>query len=244
MNPKRLIRRTSSWLLLVLLWAGCSHATDVSQIPADELYAQGELALRNRKWSDAVLAFERFTLQFPTHPRVAEARFRLGEAHFGRKEYITAATEFSRLAMDYPAGPWADDARFKVCESYARLSPKRQLDQQYTIAALDHCQALEAYYPDSEYLPRATALAKEMLNKLGMKEFDKGEHYYKRGAIDSAIIYFESTAREFPETDAAPESLYRLFQAYTRLGYKEEADAAKAKLLKDYPESNAAKRAQ
>ncbi|MGH7460553.1 MAG: outer membrane protein assembly factor BamD, partial [Longimicrobiales bacterium] len=175
---------------------------------------------------------------------VQEARFRLAEAFYGKKEFISAATEFSRLASDYPNSEWADDSRLKVCESYGRLSPKAPLDQQYTKAAYDHCAAFEGLYPNSEFVGRARELAGQMMNRLAEKDYRIGEHYYKRKCFDCSITYFEMTVREYPVSDWAPRSLLRLFQAYTTIGYKEEADAAKARLIKDYPNSDAAREVQ
>src|SRR5688500_18984191 len=136
--------RNIAFASALLLVSACGAKTqDPATVTAESLYAEAELRFSNRKWTDAIAAFERFTLQFPTHARAPEARFRLAEAYYNKREYITAATEFARLASDYPAGPWADDARFKVCESYYKLAPKPPLDQQYTRAALDHCRSLE-----------------------------------------------------------------------------------------------------
>jgi outer membrane protein assembly factor BamD len=242
MNGRMNGRHVAKLLAVSVIAAGCfGRGPRIEQLGPDPLFQQGADALARRKWSDAILAFNSFSLRFPTHGRVAEARFRLGEAYFGKKEYITAAGEFDRLANDFPAGPWADDARFKVCESYSRLSPKPPLDQEYTRGALNHCLSLETYYPNSDLVPRAKEIAVEMLNRLADKEFGTGEYYYKRGAYDSGIVYFESTVREFPTTKAAPRALLRLFQTYTTLGYKEEAEAVKARLLKDYPESEQAR---
>ena len=233
------------YLAIVLLATACSaRGPQLDQLTADQLFERGSSALARRKWTEAIESFQRFTLQFPTHPRTQEARMRLGDAHFGKREYLLAATEYSRLSSDFPAGPWADDARFKVCESYSRLSPKASLDQQYTQAAYDHCVAFESYYPNSDLLPRAKEIAAGMMNRLADKEFRAGDFYYKRRAFDSAIMYFESTIRTFPASTAAPRSLLRLFQAYTTIGYKEEADQAKERLLKDYPNSEAARELQ
>ncbi len=242
MNYTMSVRSSAKLLATALLAIGCSSRTgNLERLGADPLYERGTDALGRRKWADAILALSSFSLRFPTHPRVQEARFRLGEAYFGKKEYITAAGEFDRLANEYPAGPWADDSRFKVCESYYRLAPKPPLDQQYTRGALDHCLSLETYYPNSDYVPRARELAAELVNRLADKQFLAGDFYYKRGAYDSGIVYFEATLREFPTANAAPRSLLRLFQTYSKLGYKEEAEAAKARLLKDYPKSEQAR---
>jgi outer membrane protein assembly factor BamD len=239
------LRTFSQLLFLVLIAAACAaRGPRLDTLTADQLFERGMNALNARKWSVAIESFERFTLQFPTSPRAQEARYRLGEAFYGKKEFISSATEFSRLASDFPAGEFADDARFRVCDSYARLAPKPQLDPQYTRAAFDHCQAFEQLYPNSEFVPRAQQLALQMMNRLADKEYRAAEHYYKRRAYDSAIMYYELTLRAYPASTSAPRSLLRLFQTYSTLGYKEEADAAKARLLKDYPESEAAREVQ
>jgi outer membrane protein assembly factor BamD len=240
----RFFKRAALFSTLVALVACGKRPDAVQQLSPEALYEQAQAALERRDWSDAIELFERFMIQFPTHGRVAEARFRLGEAYFGKKEYITAGTEFSRLANDYPAGPWADDARFKVCESYQRLSPKPQLDQQYTRAAVDHCQSLLTYYPNSDFAPRAREVIMALRSKLAEKDFLTGNYYRKLKAYDSAIIYYDSAVRNYAETSVAPRALLALYETYQILGYKEEADAAKERLLKDYPSSPEAKQVQ
>src|SRR5688500_423666 len=116
------------WCAMLCLVTGCAgRGQSPETLTADQLFERAMTAYQNRKWTDAIESFERFTLQFPTNPRAQEARFRLADSYYNKKEYITAATEFARLASDFPAGNWADDARFKVCESYYQLSPKPQL---------------------------------------------------------------------------------------------------------------------
>jgi outer membrane protein assembly factor BamD len=235
-------RKFSLCFLIAVLTTGCwGHKQNLANMTADQLFARGQSAFERHKWTEAIESFERFTVAFPTHGRAAEARFKIGESYFGKREFITAATEFNRLSSDFPAGPWADDARYKVCESYVRLSPKPQLDQQYTQAALDHCQSLETFYPTSEYVEKARAFVTDLSNKLAEKQFRTGDWYYKRSAIDPALIYFEAIVRDYPATRVAPRALLRMYEAYTKLEYKEEADAAKARLLKEYPESDEAK---
>jgi outer membrane protein assembly factor BamD len=229
-------------VLVLLTVAACGKRPGaVEQLPPEGLYAQAQSAFDRHKWNDAVELFERFTIQYPTNPRASEARYRLGEAYFNKHEYVTAANEFSRLANDYPAGPWADDARFMVCRSYERLSPRAELDQNYTRAAIDHCQSLLTYYPTSDFAERAKEIIADLRSRLAQKEYLSGEFYMKRNAYDSAIIYFENAIRLYPDTSVAPRALLKLFETYEILGYKEEASSAKERLLKDYPSSPEAK---
>jgi outer membrane protein assembly factor BamD len=241
---RKLGKNVLAVITAVTIGACASSNLNLAQLGPDQLFERGITLLHDGKWTDAIAAFEQFTLQYATHPRVQEARFRLAEGYFGKKEYITAGNEFARLASDYPAGPWADDARFRVCESYYRLAPKTQLDQQYTRSAFDHCQSLITYFPQSEFVTRAQEMMVELRQKLADKELAAGEFYFKRNAYDSAIIYYEATLRDYPDTPQSPRALARLVEIYRILGYKEEEDAARQRLLKDYPESPEARAIQ
>ncbi len=224
---------------------GCASGRPAfTQMPADALLQFALTKLEARDWDEATQALQQFTFQFPTHARYQEARFRLGDAYFGKKEFITAAAEYSRLAGDHPAGEFADDARFRVCESYERLSPRAQLDQQYTEAAVDHCESLVAYYPDSPFVPRAREVAQNMRERLAEKMFLAGEFYFKLRAYDPALKYYDDTMKAYPTARIAPKVLLRMYEAYQRIGYADEAKDARDRLLRDFPTSDEAKRIQ
>jgi outer membrane protein assembly factor BamD len=224
--------------LLALTATACaSRGPALDNLDQESLFQHGMERLGDGDWSDAIAAFERFTLTFPTHARVPEARFRIGQAYVGRNEHVTAAMEFNRLATDFPAGPWADDARFEVCRAYYTLSPAPPRDQEYTVTAIDHCRSLILYYPESEYVPRAEEMLDRLVNKLAEKDFDTAEYYFRRRAYHSANIYYEGVATDYPETSWAPRALLRLHESYTRLGYEQEAEAATERLLREFPSS-------
>ncbi|HEX2168294.1 MAG TPA: outer membrane protein assembly factor BamD [Longimicrobiales bacterium] len=224
-------------LLAVGMTACASRGPTLEAMDQEALFQYGMERLRDEDWSGAIAAFERFTFTFPDNPRVAEARFRMGEAYAGRGEYVTAAMELNRLASDFPAGPWADDARFAVCNAYYELSPAPPRDQQYTATAIDHCRSLTLYYPESEYVPRAQEVMQELVNKLAQKDFETAEYYFRRRAYHSANIYYEGVAADYPETPWAPRALLRLHESYTILGYEEEAQEVRERLLRDFPSS-------
>ena len=229
-------------LLAVFFTGACAGSgTQIRTVEPTALFQEGMNKLNARKWSDAARAFERFTLEFPTDPRYQEARFHMAEAHFGQKEYITAATAFARLVGDYPGGEYADDAQAKVCESYYELSPESQLDQEYTLQALDQCNALVQFWPNSQFAPRAATMIQELTDKLARKIFEAGDYYYRRKAYDPAILYYEIAARDYPTSIYAPRALARMIQSYRILKYDTEEAETRARLLKEYPESPEAK---
>jgi outer membrane protein assembly factor BamD len=234
----RLLRTICLLILLAGTTGACaSRGPAFDRMDEEALFQYGMERLRARKWSDAITAFERFTLAYPNHPRVAEARYRLGDAYMGRREYVTAAMEYNRLVTEFPAGPWADDARFGVCRAYYELSPAPPRDQEYTATAVDHCRSLLTYYPESEYVPRATEILDELIDRLAEKDYENAEYYFRRRAYHSANIYYEWVVDNYPSTEWAPRALLRLHESYTRLGYEQEAEAARERLLREFPTS-------
>jgi outer membrane protein assembly factor BamD len=232
--------RSPNWSALVLLAVliACSSSPNPYRgLDADALFARAVAEAENRKWDNAVEAFEQFMFNFPTHAKVQEARYRLGEVYFNKKDYILAATEFARLADDFPTGEYGDDARFRVCESYARLSPRPQLDQEYSRSAIGHCRYLVASYPESEYAARADSIMRVMTNKLAEKAHQAGELYMRQNAIDSAILTFTNLLGQYPDAAIVPRTLLRLYKAYEKIGYNEEARETRDRLLKDFPDS-------
>ena len=127
-------------------------------------------------------------------------------------------------------------------ESYTRLAPRPELDQEYTRTAIQHCQSLIALYPQSEFNDRARAALTTLDNKLAEKLFLQGDYYFKRNAFDSAIQSLEDVLQAYPTSSAAPRALLRLYQSYVKIGYTEEATQAKERLLRDFPDSEEARR--
>jgi len=236
-------------VVLCLAFAAALSACGARNVPLqdlgpDALFQRGVQQLEDRRWDDALRSLGQFVSQHPGDRRTEEARFLQAEAYFGKKEYVTAASEYVRLANDYSGGEFADDARFRACEAYVSLSPKPQLDQSYTFAAIEHCESLIAWYPTSEFSPRARQIVEEMRDKLAQKAYLSGTYYQKQRAYDSSIIYFDTVVREYPGTAFAPRALLQLVEVYRSLGYTEEMETSRTRLLRDYPSSPEAAQAR
>lgn len=233
LNP---MRRFAVLSLLVL--AGCvQRAPNLALLTPDELYQRATAAYEAGEYGRAIPLLDAFAQQHLGDPRAPEARLMLGRAHMEKKEYITAATHFQRLVNDYPASPLQLDARFGICQAYDRLSPRPALDQEYTQTALLHCESISQYYPGTPQAEQAAELVGELRLKLARKVFQAGEFYFKRKAYDAAAVYFREVVAQFPQTSVAPTALSNLVETYTLIGYVEEAQEARERLLRDYPDS-------
>jgi outer membrane protein assembly factor BamD len=233
--------RTTGLALFLLLAVGCaSRRVDPRTLAPDDIWARATQEYEQGDYGAAIPFLEAFVEQHLGDPRAPEALMRLGRSHAARREYISAASYFQRLAEDFPSSPLNLEARYSICTSYLRLSPKPQLDQEYTRAAVDHCGSVATNYPGTAQGDSARAHVARMRDKLADKEYLNGLHYQRRRVYDAAVISFSDVAAEYPETSFAPLALRRLIEVYGVLGYVEEVAETRARLLRDYPNDPAA----
>jgi outer membrane protein assembly factor BamD len=236
-GPIRRLALASATLVL----CGCPKELP-PDTPAEELYRIGVEKFERRDWTRAIEALQRFLFQDPGHQNADSAQYLIGESYFQQRQYLTAAAEFLRLAQNRPAGQLADDARYRACQCYYELSPRPELDQEYTEEAIDQCQSVVLLYPQSPLAQEAAQRARELADKLARKHYLNAEYYYKRRAYDSAIIYLKHVIAAYPGSTVEPDALLTLYETYSRLGYFEEAEATKDRLMQNYPESTQAEK--
>lgn len=228
--------RKAVWIGLLLVVTGCPKELP-QDAPADELYRIGVERFEQHDWTKAIEALQRFLFQDPGHQKADSAQYLIGESYFQQKQYLTAANEFLRLAQNRPAGPLADDARYRACEAYYELSPRPELDQEYTEEAIDQCQSVVLLYPQSPLAADAAERRRELTDKLARKQYLNAMYYYKRRAYDSALVYLKHLLANYPGSSIEPEVLMTLYETYSKLGYVEEAEDTKTRLIRDHPDS-------
>ncbi len=223
--------------LYTLASVGCGPRRPAARPSPETLFREGMAAYAARNYGRAVARLEPFVQANIGDPRVPEARLTLGRARLARRDYVAAAADFDRLVTDFPTSPLAPEGRFGMCEAYTRLSPRPQLDPEYTNAAIAHCESIIRSYPGTPQAEQASERVRELRTKLALKSYDTGMFYFKRRAYDAAVISFQDVVARFPDTSVAPTALLRIYESYQRIGYAEEAAEARARLLRDYASS-------
>jgi len=244
MTKHRFGRRASAALLIAVSLSACAVFRKEAPITPEIALVRGLNAYRaNRYMRAAELIKTWVDANAAGDPRMPSALMALGNSHIHTGEYLTASTELLRLVTDYPQAPEQELARFRLCEAYRGLSPRAQLDQQYTETAITYCQSYAGYYPTTPQADSARGWVVEMRDKLAYKAYLSGLFYLRRQAVDAAVIYFTDAANGYPDTKWAPAALARMSEAYTRIGYREEAEEARQRLLRDFPQSPEARTA-
>lgn len=232
--------RTTGLLVAVvtgLLLSGCASGPWWEGLTAQDLWTRGVGAFEDEDYGDAAETLGRLVLDFPNFAQAAEAQFMLAESHYRDEQYISAQSEYTRFLDRYPAHPRAPEAALGVCTSNEALSPISQRDQTFTEQAIQVCRNVATDWAGTPQADEAAEIVLDMREKLAKKSYENAWYYHRRGLLDPALIYYENLLSEYPETSFAPKALAGLIDIYTTFGYDDEVEAARSRLLSEYPDS-------
>jgi outer membrane protein assembly factor BamD len=226
------------FVAFLLAAAACHPEFQLSQFPTnDALYKAGMREFSAAHWENAVLVFDKLTTDLPARDTLLpRAYWYLARAHEEQGEHILAATSFSRLVESFPDDSLADDAALASARSYWKMWRKPALDPQYGETALASYNTLLSLYPTSPLVPAARKELADLEDQFAQKSYLSGMYYQRRGAYDSAIIYFKDILAKYPASPTAREAQLRLVDAYRAIRYKEDAADVCAALRKTYPD--------
>lgn len=226
-------------LLLALAGAGCFRSLNPRDYSTSlALFEAGKREYDRGKWSNAINAFERLTLDLPTRDTLLPpAHWYLGRARLKNDEPLLAAQSFIRLAEQFPTDTLADDALFASGKAYEGMWRRPALDPQYGLLAQAQYRLLAGVYPDSPMADSASARLAALDERFASKDYETAMHYMRRRAYDSAILYLRDVVQTWPNTDKARQAMLRLVEIYRKpqMNYKEDAEEVCAALRAGFP---------
>ncbi|MBN2028988.1 outer membrane protein assembly factor BamD [bacterium] len=231
-------------VLMIGFWKCSRETVNLIDMAPEQAF---EYAKRTYDREDYLQAKNEFTVIVYNHPAslVSEkAQFYLAESHYHLKEYILAISEYEKLIRNFPQSTYSDDALYKVGMCYYQLSPGYALDQEYTLEAVSKFQQFLDEYPDSDLRTEAVNRLDECLRKLMKKEYETGELYRKQGYYRAAIISYDYVLESNYQTEFVERSLYWKGECLYKLGDLEEAEDLFQTVIRQYPQSEWAERAE
>src|SRR3984885_2251599 len=164
---------------------------------------------------------------------IADSWFREG----GTQGFAQAEAEYKDFILFYPTMPEAGESQEKICQIHYKQMEKADRDSVQALRAEDECRQLIVQFPNSQFVPEAQQLLRNIQEALAEGEFLVGDFYYKRGANPSAANRFTRLVDQYPLYSKADEALFELGDSYSRLGsrFRTQEGEAYARIVKDYP---------
>ena len=167
----------------------------------------------------------------------AKTYFLLGEIYNEKlKDYQKSAEAYEGFLRVYPDDNLADDAQFKIGESYRKLASKAEFEKDnwnasnYSNQALQAYRKLVAYYPASEYTPKAE------LRIIESEVASFGGGYYQKYSL--MLEKYQNFLVQYPNTEYNDWVYFKIGDAYRNLQNYSEAIANYQIVTTNYPNSD------
>lgn len=200
----RNILKTLPLLACIALLASCTEFTKVMKSrDAEYKFEYAKRAYDARKYMQAYQILTEVYTPLRGTANGEEALFLLAMSCFQNKDYENSAAYFKTYYTRYPKGKFTELARYYSGYGYYLDSPDPQLDQTYTIKAIEELKDFLEFFPNSEKVPEAREAIFEMQDKLTLKELQNAQLYYNLGNFmgnnyRAAIIVSENALKNYP----------------------------------------------
>jgi len=137
----------------------------------------------------------------------------LAHSYLKLEDYLWAGYYFKIYSTTFPIGSYIEDCEYYVAYCFYMESPEYNLDQEYTIEALDAFQVFLSKYPNSDKIPSCTKYVDEINAKLEKKAFENAKLYYTIMDYKAAVIALKNVLKKFPTTSYKEEALFLIVKS-------------------------------
>ena len=198
------IYRFSLMIAMFITMCSCTEYTKVLKSrDVDYKFDYAKRAFDEGKYVQASTILNEIYTPLRGTSKGEEALYLLARSYYENQDYANSNVYFKTYYNRYPKGKFAEQARFYSGYGFYLDSPDSQLDQSYTIKAIEELKNFIEAYPRSEKLTVAQNAIFEMQDKLTLKELQNAQLYYNLGNYmgnnyQSAIIVSENALKDYP----------------------------------------------
>lgn len=142
-------------------FSGGNQAAGPGVLPddPDTLFDLGYELIQTGRYGEAENVFSSFSERFANHPRIADARFWLGESYLGRNQFESAAKTYLDAHKKWPNSRFGPQTLLKLGVSIAGMNQRE-------LACATYVEVIEKYPDASRAVRRNVALEQRAANCL------------------------------------------------------------------------------
>lgn len=202
-----------------------------------EIYNQATEYLEDERFRDAAYFFDEVERQHPYSVWATKSKLMAAYSHYMNNKYDDAQAALDRFIQVHPGNRDVVYAYYLKALCYYEQISDVERDQDMTQQALVALEDVITRFPDTPYARDARLKIDLTRDHLAGKEMTVGRFYLRRQHYLASINRFKNVVESYGNTTHAPESLFRLVEAYTALGLRDEAMRSAAVLGYNYPGS-------
>lgn len=232
-------------LVAASLLAGCSSSDKKENMTEQQLYNEAEKYIRDEDFTQAVKNLQMIESRFPFGPYAEQAQLELIYAQYRAYQHEAAVASADRFIRLHPQHPNVDYAYYvKGLANYTqgtgvfeRFLPTdtTQRDPGKALQSFDDFRQLLLRFPDSAYAADARARMTYLRARLARYEVNVANYYFRRKAYLAAANRGRYVVENYPQTEAVPDALAVMVQAYQLLKMDDLANDSLVVLRNNYP---------
>ena len=207
------------FLIVIVLFSSCSEyqkalKNEDPTVKLDMATKMYELG----KFNQSLRLIEQIAGVYRGRPDAEQLFYMYAQSYYKTRQYYLAGYQFESFVSSYPKSEKAQEAAFLGAKSYSMLSPVFSLDQTDTTKAIEKLQTFIDTYPNSEYLPEANLIMKNLNEKIEKKVFENAKGYNTISDYKSALVALDNFIADYPGTPFKEEALYYKLDSAYQLG--------------------------
>ncbi len=192
---------------LIIIFTGCKSKYEKLRSSNDNAkkYSEAIKYYNKKEYTKALGLFEDLVTRYRGRAEAEDLFYYYAYTNYKLRDYTSARYHFKTFADTYPSSTRAEECRFMAAYCYYLDSPIYSLDQENTNKAIDALQLFINLYPKSDRVAEASKLIQTLRDKLEDKSFANSKLYLTIGDYQAAVIAFNNTLRDYPDTKYAEE---------------------------------------
>ena len=213
MNKK--IKRLTVFVASILVIAGCSSKLAKIQKngTVQDKYTAALDYYEAKDYYRSGILLEEITPLLRGDSTAEKAQFYNAYCNYHQGLFQMSSYLFKNFYATYANSPFAEEAYYMYAYSMFRDSPKYDLDQTSTLAAIDALQTFINTFPYSEYAPKSTQNLIDLRSRLERKDYQRAKQYYETSGVTianfkAAVIAIDNFIQDFPDSPYKEELMY------------------------------------
>lgn len=145
--------------------------------------------------------------------RADTVQFYFAMGNYSQGDYILAGHYFDQFRKTYPRSVFTEEAEYMYANCYYESSPRPELDQETTQAAIAAFSEFISKFPNSDKKGDVSKILAELKDKLVEKSYLSSKLYYNISEYKAAIIALKNSLKDFPESKHREEQLFLILKS-------------------------------
>lgn len=145
--------------------------------------------------------------------RADTVQFYYAMGNYKQGDFILAGHYFDTFRKTYQRSIFTEEAEFMYAYCFYESSPRPDLDQENTNAAIAAFSEFIVKYPKTEKREAVGKILNELKDKLVEKSYLSSKLYFNISEYKAAIVAIKNSIKEFPDSKYREEQLYLILKS-------------------------------